>query len=56
MENDTSELTKNELQERICELEHAYAELLGDRADATTLNMIWKEIQLLQATLNTEHN
>ena len=43
MEKEINEPTKYELQEKIRELEHSYAELLADRADVNTLNRIWTE-------------
>jgi hypothetical protein len=56
MERDIKDLTNEELQARINQLEHTYAELLADGSDYCTLDEIWKEIQLLQAELITRSN
>lgn len=56
MEKEINEPTKYELQEKIRELEHSYAELLADRADVNTLNRIWTEIQLLRSALLARGN
>lgn len=52
MEKDNKERNTETLQTKIWELEHTYAELLADGANHSTLNEIWKEIQMLQAELN----
>lgn len=51
MEPSLEGLAKEEIKQRISELEQSYAELLGDDCDYATLNKIWKEIKLLQAEL-----
>jgi hypothetical protein len=56
MEKEINEPTKDDLQKKIRELEHSYAELLADRADVNTLNRIWTEIQLLRTALLARGN
>ena len=56
MEKEINEPTKDDLQKKIRELEHIYAELLADRADVNTLNRIWTEIQLLRTALLARGN
>lgn len=52
MEGDVSKLSNNEIEERIKDLEHVYAEFLGDDADAHQLHRIRRRILELQSELN----
>jgi len=52
MEGDVSKLSSHEIEDRIRELEHTYAEFLGDDADARQLHHIRKRILELQNELN----
>jgi ribosome-interacting GTPase 1 len=51
MKKDLSKLSINEIEEKINELENAYAELLGNYADARQLNRIRKKISELKTEL-----
>lgn len=56
MENGAKDLTVEELQRMISELENTYADLLADDSSVNTLSRIWQEIQLLQAELRARSN
>ena len=56
MEGDVSKLSKKELEERIRELEHTYAEFFSDEADVGELHHIRKRIMELQKELNKRND
>lgn len=52
MKGDVSKFSIRELEERIRELEHTYAEFFSDEADVGELHHIRKRIMELQKELN----
>lgn len=56
MEKGINELTKDELQERIGELEQTYAELLAECENVNILNNIYREIKLMRTALQSLSN
>ena len=51
MEKPVKDMTTEELENEIVELESTYAEELGNNADLVTLSMIWKRIRELNREL-----
>lgn len=51
MEGTVSKLSTKEIEERIRDLEHTYAEFFGDEGDVSELHHIRKNIQELQKEL-----
>jgi hypothetical protein len=56
MEGDVSKLSTKELEERIRELEHTYAEFFCNEADVSALHHIRKRIMELQKELSRRKN
>lgn len=56
MEGDLVHLTDKELEEKIMELEHAYAEFFESNAHARDLHIIRKTILELQRELDSRKN
>jgi hypothetical protein len=56
MEGDVKKLSTRELEERIRELEHVYAEFFGDEGDVKDLHGIRRSILELQRELNNRIN
>jgi hypothetical protein len=56
MEGGVSKLSKRELEERIRELEHTYAEFFSDEADVNELHLIRKRIMELQKRTENKRN
>jgi|GEM_PF-4530183 len=50
------QMSPEELEKEIPELEDAYAEALRDEADATVLNFIWSHIRAIKAELEQRVN
>jgi ribosome-interacting GTPase 1 len=56
MEIKASQLTSKEIEEKIKELEHIYAESFGNNAGVNELNRIQKKILELQKELRNRNN
>lgn len=56
MQIDISKLSDQEIEEEIKELEHTYAEFLGNDAHPKDLHKIYKEILELQKELSKRKN
>jgi hypothetical protein len=56
MDKPVKDMTTEELENEIVELESTYAEELGNNADLVTLSVIWKRIRDLNRELTDRKN